>query len=301
MLYLCKILLKFQMNQNPEFPKKSIEEFVKNFKANIEPSKESLIKLLNVIDYTTLDATDTKEKVKQLIAEVKSLEKIDKRLHPAAICTWPNFAENIVKGLKKSKTKAAVVAGCFPAAQAEIASKALEVVLAKEAGVNEIDVVLNPGLIIAGKYSKAFKELKTIRKACGKKVQLKVIIESGALQNLEQVFNASIISLEAGADFIKTSTGKVSVGATPEAFATMLSALHWFNQKNKTNRGIKASGGIRTTQEGLTYLALYEDFMQREASPSTFRIGASSLVANVLNDLNKFGLNLAVNASKNNY
>ncbi|MGY6562210.1 MAG: deoxyribose-phosphate aldolase [Luteibaculaceae bacterium] len=287
------------MSKKPTFPEQEIAAFLSGVNLKVEPTKKNLGKLLNCLDFTTLNSTDTHLEVENLIKTAKKLEKQNKQYALAAICTWPNYANFLVKKLAKSKTNAAVVAGGFPAAQAEQETKVFEVLLAAQAGVNEIDVVLNPGLIIAGEYKKAFRELKSMRKAVGKKVTLKVIIESGALLNTAQVFNASIIALEAGADFIKTSTGKTEVGATKEGFTTMLAALHWFNQENKTNRGIKASGGIKTTADALTYLALYEKYMNKEASKETFRIGASSVLNHILTDLEALGVSLKLDKPKN--
>jgi len=283
--------------QLPLYSTEKANKFLQKFNLKAEPTPENLISILNSIDYTSLESTDDNSKIVNMVKQVKKLVKLDPKLNVATICVYPNFTKPLSKLLKNTKVNTAVVAGAFPSAQAIKEVKVLEVKNAVLNGAEEVDVVLNPALIITKRYKKALSEIKVLKKACGKKAKLKVIIESGALQNQQQVFEASIIALKAGADFIKTSTGKVQIGATKESFTTMLFALKWYaKENNEKPKGIKASGGIKSIEDAMLYVSLYESFFEENISPKKFRIGASSLLTNILNALSKQGFNVSLQA-----
>ena len=174
------------------------------------------------------------------------------------------------------------VAGGFPASQTFLEVKALEVAMAVENGADEIDIVLNVGRMLAGEYDEAANEVEVLRKECADDVVLKVIIESGALKTPELIRRAALLSMLAGADFVKTSTGKIDVAATPEAAVVMCTAIRDYYRRTGRKVGFKAAGGVRTAEDAVLYYTIVEEILGPEwLTPELFRIGASS-VANAL-------------------
>lgn len=175
------------------------------------------------------------------------------------------------------------VAGGFPAAQTFLEVKSLEVAMAVENGADEVDIVLNVGKMLKGHYDEAANEVEVLRKEAGSDVVLKVIIESGALKTPELIRKASLLSMEAGADFVKTSTGKIDVAATPEAAVVMCHAIKDYYEKTGRKVGFKAAGGVRTPQEAVLYYTIVKEILGDEwITTDLFRIGASSAANNIL-------------------
>lgn len=232
--------------------------------------------LISCLDLTSLNDDDTEETILKLCRDAMTSAG-----HVAAVCVKPKFVSLAKAALLDSPIKVASVAN-FPEGSADIAKTVAEIQGALEAGADEIDVVMPYYLIIYNDFEKALQYLQTCRTACGPKTLLKVIIESGELKTIENIRFASQIAIDAGADFIKTSTGKVRVNATPEAAQAMLEVI----RESAKPVGFKASGGIKTAEIAEQYLRFAREIMGEDwVSPSTFRIGASSLLFDLLNHL----------------
>ena len=178
---------------------------------------------------------------------------------------------------------ASICIGGFPAAQTSLEVKALEVAMAVENGADEIDIVLNVGRMLTGEYDEAANEVEVIRSEMDGDIVLKVIIESGALKTPDLIRKASLLSMFAGADFVKTSTGKIDVAATPEAAVVMCQAIRDYYAKTGRKVGFKAAGGVRTAEDGALYYTIVEEILGKEwLTTDLFRIGASSAANNIL-------------------
>lgn len=238
----------------------------------------SLRQVFSCIDNTTLEGSDTHERVRQLCE--KSIRMQDSSLgisHVAAVCVYPVFVRHALSCLEGSGIRVASVAGAFPAGQSPLPVKIQEVKYALEEGADEIDMVISRGSFLEGEYNKVFDEIAAIREVCAEHT-LKVILETGELQTPDNIAHASQIAIDAGADFIKTSTGKIAVSATLEAAEAMLSTIKSHYDKTGKWVGFKAAGGISTPDEVLKYYQLATRIL--DFNPITnqhFRIGASRL------------------------
>lgn len=237
------------------------------------------------MDYTTLKLTDTEDSVRNFVAELlKKLKKFDLR-KVAAVCVYPNFASIVREGLKGTEIQTAVVAGNFPSSQTFTEIKLAECKMAIGAGAEEVDVVVSVGDVLEKNYDKVYKELKAIRKVC-EGVRLKVILETGELKDVESIFNASLIAAYAGADFIKTSTGKVPVNATPESVYVMCEALKQYYEQTGKRVGLKVAGGVSKAQNAIRYLTIVNHVLGSEwLTPYYFRIGASQLMDDIVKEI----------------
>ena len=178
------------------------------------------------------------------------------------------------------------VAGGFPAAQTFLEVKMLEVSMAVENGADEVDIVLNVGKMLKGHYDEAANEVEMIRGEMGEEITLKVIIESGALKSPDLIRKASLLSMFAGTDFVKTSTGKIDVAATPEAAVVMCRAIRDYYEKTGRKVGFKAAGGVRTPEDAVLYYTIVEEILGKEwLTTDLFRIGASSAANNLLSTI----------------
>ncbi|MGI6719221.1 MAG: deoxyribose-phosphate aldolase [Bacteroidales bacterium] len=232
------------------------------------------------IDLTTLKVDDTEERVVNLCENAIKNDV-------AAICVYPNFVSVAKDSLAKSNIKVASVAGCFPAAQSALKIKLAEVEYALECGADEIDIVFPVGLFFENKLDKVYEELNAYRGICKDKI-LKCILETGALQKDEHIKNASKIAIECGMDFLKTSTGKISPAATPDASKIMINAIKDHYLKTKKMVGFKVAGGVSTYEEATVYINLINNILDTNTNkkwltPQYFRIGASRLLNNLNN------------------
>ena len=238
----------------------------------------------SAIDITTLSCNDSVTSVTEFAR--KTAEFYGKYPHipnVASICIYPSFVETVGLAIDGTPMRITSVAGGFPAAQTFLEVKALEVAMAIENGADEIDIVLNVGRMLTGEYNEAANEVEVIRSEMDRDVVLKVIIESGALKTPELIRKASVLSMLAGADFIKTSTGKIDVAATPEAAVVMCEAIRDFYSKTGRKVGFKAAGGVRTAEDAALYYTIVEEILGKEwLTPELFRIGASSAANNLL-------------------
>ena len=250
------------------------------------PDKHLLMNLLNSIDLTSLNTADNKSSILQLTGRVNSFSgRFSNIPNVAAICVYPNFVQVVKEKLKVKNVKIASVAGAFPSSQTFRILKISECKMAVEDGADEIDMVIPVGTFMGKDYETVAEEILEIKEAIGDKT-LKVIIESGLLGDNELIFGASMIAMDAGADFIKTSTGKTPVSATPEAAFVMCQAILNFYSETGIKVGFKAAGGIVSTTDALMYYNIVKHCLGDEwLSNKLFRIGASRLANNVLADL----------------
>lgn len=250
------------------------------------PDKRMLMGILNSIDLTSLNPTDNKSNILQLTGKVNSFSgRFSNIPNVAAICVYPNFVSFVKEKLTAKSVRIASVAGGFPSSQTFRMLKVSECKMAVEAGADEIDIVMPVGAFFGKDFKQVAEEISEIKEAIGDK-PLKVIIESGLLADYQSIFKASMIAMDAGADFIKTSTGKTPVSATPEAAYIMCRAIRHFYDETGIKVGFKAAGGITTTADAITYLNIVKNVIgEAWLSNSLFRIGASRLANNILADI----------------
>jgi len=245
-------------------------------------SLEMLETALSCIDLTTLNSTDTISSVTEFTEKVNRFPEVYSGMkNVAAICVYPNMAHTVKTTLKVSNVRIAAVAGGFPSSMTFTKIKIEEAQLAVHAGANEIDIVLPLWAFLEGHFETCSSEISAIKKAIGD-AHLKVILESGIL-NVDQIWQASILAIEAGADFIKTSTGKLPQAATPEAAFVMCLAIKQHFEETGRKIGFKAAGGIVTPEDAILYLTIVQEILGNDwLTPELFRIGASRLANNLL-------------------
>ena len=240
--------------------------------------KEVIRFALSCIDLTSLEGSDTNMRIANLCNKALSYAP-----QTAAVCVYPVFVRQAKDILKGSSAKVATVAGGFPAGQIPLSCKIEEVQYALAEGADEIDMVISRGKFLEKKQDVVFDEIKVLKSIC-KDVPLKVILETGELKTVENITQASQVAIAAGADFIKTSTGKIALNATPEAFTTMLLAIKSHYERTGIQIGIKPAGGIRDIETTLLYIKLLEQILGKKwLSNIYFRIGASSLADQLSN------------------
>ena len=252
-------------------------------------SKVAGIRLaISMCDLTTLEGKDSPGKIRQICAKARRPDPDDPSVPSvAAVCVYPDLVE-VAKGeLEGSTVKVASVATAFPSGRAPLAVKLSDVRRAVAAGADEIDMVIDRGAFLSGRYRQVFDEIVATKEAASS-AHLKVILETGELETYDNVRRASDLAMAAGADFIKTSTGKVQPAATPPVTLAMLEAIRdfWFETGRKV--GMKPAGGIRTSKQALHYLVLVKETLGGDwLTPDLFRFGASSLVNDLLMQLRK--------------
>jgi deoxyribose-phosphate aldolase len=249
-----------------------------------ESKMQGLYMALNMIDLTTLEGADTEEKVKQLCFKAHHLhDEIPGLPSTAAVCVYPNFVKTAVNELKGTNVKVAAVATAFPSGQSSAEIKLLDTKIAVDNGAHEVDMVISRGKFHSGDYNFVFDEIAMIKEACGKNVRLKVILETGELGTLDRVRLASDIAMHAGADFIKTSTGKIKPAATLPVTLVMLEAIRDYYYSTGIMIGMKPAGGISTSKLALQYLMMVKETLGGKwLTNEYFRFGASSLANDVL-------------------
>jgi len=248
--------------------------------------RKLLMEILSVIDLTSLNTTDNKSHILQFTGKVNSFHGRYKEIpNIAAICVYPNFVQVVKEKLTAKTVRIAAVAGAFPSSQTFRAIKVAECKMAADAGADEIDIVIPVGAFLGNDFAAVADEIREIKAMIGDS-QLKVIVESGLLNSHEQVFKASMIAMDAGADFIKTSTGKTNVSATPDAAIVMCRAIAVFYSETGIKVGFKPAGGIVTSGDAAIYFNIVRNILGEEwISPKLFRIGASRLANNILSDI----------------
>ena len=243
---------------------------------------------IRMVDLTTLEGQDTPGKVSALCTKAMRPDPADPTCPPtAAVCVYPDLVAVAKNTLGSSGVHVAAVATAFPSGRAARDIKLADTQDAVEAGADEIDMVIDRGAFLSGHYLQVFDEIAAVREACGR-AHLKVILETGELETYDNIRRASVLAMAAGADFIKTSTGKVSPASTLPASLVMMEAIRDFNGQTGRAVGMKSAGGIRTAKEAIGYLVvLYETLGPDWMTPDRFRFGASSLLNDVLMQIRK--------------
>jgi deoxyribose-phosphate aldolase len=272
----------------------TIETELQKIKENLQKwnRPEILAACIGHMDLTSLNSTDTKSKIEKMVEKVNNFP-INYPKYPsvAAICVYPNFAEVVKKKLNSQDVKIAVVAGVFPSSQSFPEVKIEECRIAVEKGANEVDIVLSLSHFLEGEFELAAKEISSIKKAIAP-AHLKVILETGALSTPEAIEKASVLAMEAGADFIKTSTGKMEPAATPQAAIVMCRAIKEYYRKTGKKVGFKPAGGIATPHDAILFYAIVDTILGEEwLNPELFRLGASRLANNLLTELENRPIN----------
>lgn len=244
-------------------------------------------KCLNSIDLTSLLGTDTEEKIAEMMRKVNDFPKKFPNLpNVAAVCVYPSLVPVTREVLNKNNgVNIAAVAACFPASQSFIEVKVAETALTVQAGADEIDVVISLGKFMSGAHSEVYDELSELKAAC-KNAHLKVILESGSLRSAVEIKQASLLAMAAGADFIKTSTGKTEPAATLEATYVMCGAIKEYYKKTGIKVGFKPAGGVSTTEEAVKFYTVVKAILGDEwMNNKLFRFGASRLANNLLSSI----------------
>jgi deoxyribose-phosphate aldolase len=262
-----------------------IDEVV-NFIPDIDSNEASLLKVVSLLDLTSLNATDTPDIIEVLIKRAKSpVPGHDVKV--AAVCVYAPFVEQACTALEHTDVEVATVAGGFPSGQMALELKCAEIELAIKLGATEVDAVIRRTYPLMQNWLALYEEVKAFRKSC-KDVHLKVIMATGELPDPATIFKTSMTCLMAGADVIKTSTGMEKVNATLDAGYIMMQAIKRYEDMTGFKAGLKPAGGIRTTEQSLRWLELVRKLLGESwLQPSLFRIGASSLLDDLLLQLGK--------------
>ncbi len=244
---------------------------------------------LQMIDLTTLEGKDTPQKVRQMCYKAQHLaDHLQHIPNVAAVCVYPNHVKTAKQALAGSSIKIASVATAFPSGNSSLKIKLQDTQFAIENGADEVDMVISRGSFLEGEYNRVFDEIASVKSVCKSQARLKVILETGELGSLENVRKASDIAILAGADFIKTSTGKIQPAATMPVTLVMLDAIKDYYESTGKMVGMKPAGGISTAKSALQYLVmLYETLGEAWMSNEWFRFGASSLANDIIMQLGK--------------
>ena len=277
---------------SPKVDKVGIEDRVNRItKRSIKKKAklEGLKMALNMVDLTTLEGMDTTNKVTQMCYKAQHLHDEFPNLPTvAAVCVYPNFVKIAIEALKGSDIKVASVATAFPSGHSSLDVKITDTKMAVDYGAHEVDMVISRGKFHMGDYNYVYDEIAAIKEACGKTVRLKVILETGELGNLDNVRLASDIAIAAGADFIKTSTGKIKPAATLPVTLVMLEAIKDHYYKTGEMIGMKPAGGISNAKLALHYLIMVKETLGvKWLDNHWFRFGASSLANDLLMQIMK--------------
>ncbi|MEY4603000.1 MAG: hypothetical protein RIT43_292 [Bacteroidota bacterium] len=277
---------KSEYIQSPKVDKVGVEERVARFQSRSIKSNskmQGLKMVLNMIDLTTLEGKDTPGKVKQMCYKAAHLHDQSPGLPPvAAVCVYPSMVSTAKNALTGTSIKVASVSTAFPAGQAPLDVKIMDTQFAVDQGADEIDMVISRGKFLSGEYAYVFDEIARIKEVCGR-ARLKVILETGELATLDNVRMASDLAIHAGADFIKTSTGKIQPAATMQVTYTMLMAIRDHFDKTGKMVGMKPAGGISTSKLALHNLVMVKEVLgEAWLTNEWFRFGASSLANDVL-------------------
>ena len=279
------------LDREPRVDQVGVEERVARFcKRSIKKeSKIAALKMaLSMIDLTTLEGQDTPGKVRQLCQKALHLHhSLPDIPHVAAVCVYPTMVSVARAALGDADIRVASVATAFPSGMTPLSIKLEETKIAVDQGADEIDMVLSRGAFLQGHYEGVFDEIVAVKEACGP-AHLKVILETGELGTLDQVRRASVLAMHAGADFIKTSTGKIQPAATLPVALVMLQAIRDYNYSANRRVGMKPAGGISKAKLAIQYLVMWREPLGQDwLTPELFRFGASSLANDVLMQIKK--------------
>lgn len=243
--------------------------------------------LMGSIELTTLKTTDSEESVLAFTEKVNEFDEAFGDLpHVATICVYPCFAKVVSETLEVDGVEVACVSGSFPSSQALIEVKVAETALAVKDGATEIDIVMPVGKFLSGDYEGMCEDICELKNACGKDVAMKVILETGDIKTASNIKKASILSMYAGADYIKTSTGKEKISATPEAAYVMCQAIKEYYDETGIQIGFKPAGGINTVMDAITYYTIVKEVLgEKWLTNKWFRLGTSRLANLLLSEI----------------
>ena len=287
-------LKEYGYTPNVEEIESAIRELEAHLSENLD--RQTLLNCFSMMDLTTLKSNDTPSSVKAFVDKVSLLkEQWPDYPLPASVCVYPNFASVVRQNRCSEDLHVTTVASCFPSTQSFLEVKTLECALAVREGADEVDIVLSLANFLDGRYDEAKAEIEAMRKAIdaeaalqGRKVVLKVILETGLLGCPERISRASLLAMEAGADFIKTSTGKVDVNATPMAAFVMCQAIKAYYQKTSRKVGFKAAGGISTASDAALYYSIVKTVLGQDwLNKDLFRLGVSRLGNSLMSEIEK--------------
>ncbi len=279
-----EVLAQYNTRLNDEQIRSQVSHLLEYVNENNTPEVKK--KLLSCIDLTTLKTTDNEESVLKLVERVNEFDELHPDLpHVAAICVYPCFAGIISQSLQAEGVNIACVAGGFPSSQTFMEVKVAETALALSEGATEIDVVIPVGKFLSNDYESMCDELEELKAICGER-PLKVILETGVLGSFENIKKAALLAMYSGADFIKTSTGKLEPAATPEAAFVMCQAIKEYHAKTGKKVGFKPAGGINTVQDALVYYTIVKEVLGDEwLNCKLFRLGTSRLTNLLLSEI----------------
>lgn len=242
--------------------------------------------LLNSVELTTLKTTDSEDSVLKFVEKVNKFDDVYPELgHVATVCVYPCFAKICHDTLENENIEIACVSACFPSSQSFIEVKVAETALAIKDGATEIDIVIPVGKFLAGDYEGMCDEIEEIKAVCGDR-KLKTILETGCLKTASNIKKASILAMYSGADYIKTSTGKLEPAATPEAAFVMCQAIKEYYDKTGIQIGFKPAGGMKTVEDALTYYTIVKQVLgEKWLTNQYLRLGTSSLANKLLSDI----------------
>lgn len=267
-----------------------VQAAVKEIIINKVPENDTLeVKkfLMGSIELTTLSTTDSETSVMAFTERVNQFDSTYPDFpHVATICVYPCFAETVANTLEVQGVEIACVSGSFPSSQALIEVKVAETALAVKDGATEIDIVMPVGKFLDGDYEGMCEDIQELKNTCGEDVAMKVILETGCLKTAESIKKASILSMYAGADYIKTSTGKEKISATPEAAYVMCQAIKEYYDQTGIQIGFKPAGGINTVMDAITYYTIVKEVLgEKWLTNKWFRLGTSRLANFLLSEL----------------
>lgn len=246
----------------------------------------SLKTIFQCIDFTTLEAFDNETKINDFCSKALSFKDNDLHISVPAVCIYSPFVRQAKELLHGSGIKVATVACAFPSGQMPFELKRREVEYCVEQGADEVDMVISRGTFLAGRLDEVYDEIKSVREACAPPVRLKVILETGELKSVENIRRASETAINAGADFIKTSTGKSPVSATPLAAIIMCDTIKEYFEATGRMVGFKPAGGMSTIDDALTYFYIVREVLgERWLNKDYFRVGTSRLAGKVMDEL----------------
>lgn len=278
-------LQKYNTNIKDEEVKAAVEKIIaEKVPENDTPEVKKF--LLGSVELTSLRTTDNEENILAMVEKVNRFDKEYPELpHVATICTYPNFAKLVSESLEVDGVQVVNVSGSFPSSQTFIEVKVAEASLAVKDGATEIDIVMPVGKYLSGDYEGVADEIGEQKQACGE-CPMKVILETGCLPSMSDVKKASIIAMYAGADYIKTSTGKEKVSATPEAAYVMCQAIKEYYDQTGIQMGLKPAGGINTVRDAVTYYTIVKEVLgEKWLTNKWFRMGTSRLTNLLISEL----------------
>ena len=274
---------------NTDLDDKQVTEAVRKIIAEKVPENDTLdVKkfLMGSIELTTLKTTDSEESVLAFTERVNQFDEAYPALpHVATICVYPNFAKIVSQTLEIEGVEIACVSGCFPSSQSFIEVKVAETMLAVKDGATEIDIVMPVGKFLSGDYEGVCDDISELKEACGE-CPMKVILETGCLKTASNIKKASILAMYAGADYIKTSTGKLQPAATPEAAYVMCQAIKEYYDETGIQIGFKPAGGLNTVMDAITYYTIVKEVLGEQwLTNRWFRLGTSRLANLLLSEI----------------